>query len=232
MAAINLEQFKMKRANYKALDYANSYYGFWRRKTQIELEGGSILDRDHLTITVKLLSKAMKSWQAYRPMSATACLERFEEKLPEIVPSYERIRNYSLLTFDQAPRDDLKILWNKLGCVKEEDGEENTPPIYFVVAVTKPLMFLWGQTPAFDDYVRRRMPAMNGNGLTDNRWSFTMWYNAMRWFQDWVGGQPEFQSFAREISSAEFGSEDSVPYGQLVDLNYWVAEKLTHRHES
>jgi hypothetical protein len=229
MTAINLENFQKKHQEFKALDYANSYYGFWRRKTQIELEGGSILDKEHLTITFRLLSKAMKSWQAYRPMSAVLCLQRLENKLPDIIQPYEKIRGFSLLDFDKAPSDELKTLWNKLGCVKEDDGAENNPPVYFAVAITKPLMFLWGQTPAFDEYVRNRMPVMNSSGLETNRWSFSMWYGAMRWFQDWLRNQPEFLSYAREISAEEFGSKNSVPFGQFIDLNYWVSERRSRR---
>ena len=222
---INLEAFRKRFEAYKKMDYANNYYSFWRWKVGIESNDAHILDKEHLSITHEKLKSIMKAWQTYRPKDSTICLRRLEPSLKYIAPIYDEIREIDLLSFPEAPRDKLKEIWQKLGRVKEDDGAERSFSDYFVVAVTKPLMFLWGQTLAFDDLVRTSMPPSRYHNVTENRWTFTLWHNVMEEYHERTLEQPDFIELSREICLEEFGTSDFVPYGQFLDLYYWVGAK-------
>jgi hypothetical protein len=222
---INIDVWRRRYHDFKKIDYANSYYDFWKWKLDVELSGGSILDDSHRETAFDLLAARVGNWMVYRPLDLFTCLPRLKRGLEAIQSPYENIRKYDLLSFNKAPRDQLKIIWNKLGSVKETRGDENPTSCYFTVAATKPLMFIWGQTLAFDDYVRKIMPTMPLAGIDTDRWTFTLWYTAMNRFQEWVLEQEEYIEVMRETARTNFGSDELVPYGQFIDLYYWLAVK-------
>ena len=219
------EEFYRRFQKFKKIDYANAFYSFWKYKVNIESGTGHILDSTHMQRTFSLLGPILRSWQAYRPMVPSVCLERIEISLSEMVSEYDLIRNISLLEFDKAPRKVLKIIWNKLGRVKECDGNENSFSDYYVVATTKPLMFLWGQTLAFDEIVRDNMPRSNYYGVDQRKWTFTLWYNVMSKFQERVLEMQDFINLCHTICLKEFGNDEIIPYGQFIDLYYWMISK-------
>ncbi len=167
-------EFYRRFQKFKKVDYANSFYSFWKYKIDIESGTGHILDSTHAHRTFSLLGPILTRWQAYRPMDASVCLGRLEISLSEMVSEYDVIRNISLLEFDKASRSVLKTIWNKLGRVKEFDGDENRSSDYYVVATTKQLMFLWGQTLSFDQFVRDKMPRSGYYGEDNRKWTFTL----------------------------------------------------------
>lgn len=219
------DEFYRRFTVYKKIDYANSYYNFWRRKITIESDGSHILDNIHFSETFNLLGPILRAWQTYRPVSSSVCLPRLKKSLKEIAEDYNSIRTVSLLDFERAPRSILKKIWNKIGCVKEYDGKENIFSDYYVVATTKPMMFLWGQTLAFDEIIRMRMPPSKYARTVDNKWTFTLWYNVMTEFKDRIQEMPDFIELCRKICLSEFGNDEIVPYGQLIDLYYWIGGK-------
>jgi hypothetical protein len=156
-----------------------------------------------------------------------------DDSLKEISSEYDLVRKKSLLEFDKIPRNALESIWHKLGRVKEKDGSENRFSKYYVMATTKQLMFLWGQTLAFDTLIRKMMPSskyayIRAQGK-ENRWAFSMWYNVMSEFQERVLEMPDFIELGYKISSDEFGSDKIVPFGQFVDLYYWIGAKKRKR---
>ena len=84
------------------------------------------------------------------------------------------------------------------------------------------MMFLWGQTLAFDSYVRDKMPTGKVKFTKELTWTFNMWHNVMLEFQERILAQPEFIHLCKEICLREFGTDELVPYGQYYDLYYWV----------
>ena len=228
MQMINLDVFLDRFEKFKRIDYANNFYNFWRYKVDIERKGGHILDKDHFSITHDKLGPTLRKWQAYRSpraLDTEVWMRRLKTSLEEISSTYDHIRKFNLLNFQEAPRDNLQFIWHKLGRVKEYNGEEKFISSYYVVSVTKPLMFLWGQTIAFDEVVRGKMPQSRYYGTEKNRWTFTLWYNVMREFQQRVLKQPKFIDLCKDISRREFGTEDFIPFGQFIDLYYWVKDK-------
>jgi hypothetical protein len=131
-----------------------------------------------------------------------------------------QIRRYSLLEFERVPGEPLELVWHELGCVKE--FEKNPVGYYPAMATTKPLMFLWGQTLAFDSVVRRRMPKLRIFSVTNDYWSFEDWKKVMVRFQKSLKQQPEAISLFKKVSQKEYGMDTIVPYGQFIDLYYWT----------
>ncbi len=222
---IVLEKFSKRIEKYVNMDYGFNYYPFWKWKISIEQNDGHILDQNNVSETHEKLMPIMRYWQTYRPFKTSVISERLRHNLEEIGDAYDRIRQYDLLHFNKAPKADLKIIWNKLGCVKETDGKENRFSRYYSIAVCKPLMFLWGQTLAFDKLVKKNLPDPGYAGFSNNKWTFDLWYNVMKDYQRRILDLPDFVELSKIICRKNFGTEKFVPYGQFVDLNYWVAAK-------
>lgn len=113
------------------------------------------------------------------------------------------------------------MIWHELGCVKTVE-RKHARGYYLVMATTKPLMFLWGQTLAFDSIVRERIPRFNILGLSDNSWSFTKWKRVMTRFQESLNQNRKLTDLFKEVSQKEYGTDSIIPYGQFLDLHYWT----------
>lgn len=221
---INLEEFKSKFQSFEKTDYETYPYcfgEFWKWKVRTENKNKHILDVKHIKETYDKLSQTLRLWQWHRPYNFSELAKRLWNTLEKICDAYDQIRNYSLLEFDVIPNELLEFIWHELGCVKT--GEEKNPSgHYLVMGATKPLMFLWGQTLAFDSVVRARMPGFEIVGLSDNYWSFTKWKAIMVRFEKSLKQQPEIVEVFKEVSRKEYGTDSIIPYGQFLDLYYWV----------
>lgn len=120
---------------------------------KIETGRGHILDSEHLDETCNRLSRTLKVWQWHRPERFSGLAQKLKNALERMCDAYNQIRGCSLLEFNEIPREPLEQVWHELGSVKT-DGGKNPGGYYLVMATTKPLMFLWGQTLAFDSVVR------------------------------------------------------------------------------
>lgn len=219
---IDLDVFKERFIVYEYLDYADDFYGFWRWKVEVESKMGHILDGNNKDETYKRLSSILPKWLTYRPYDSYTCLKYLTNSLEQIATIYDEIRKIDLLNFDSIQEEKLQIIWHELGCTKEEYGQKKKDGKYYIIAITKPLMFIWGQTLAFDINVRRSIPKFNISGIKNHVWSFKTWKNVMFSFQQKIKDQPEFINLCREISTKELGSNNIVPFGQFLDLYYWV----------
>ena len=123
------------------------------------------------------------------------------------------------------PNEPLEFIWHELGSVKA--FEKNEGGYYLAMATTKPLMFLWGQTLAFDSVVRGRMPRFDNTtfDLTNDYWTFEQWEETMSKFQEDLKQQPEVIGLLKRVSLEEYGTDSVVPYGQFIDLYYWVMHR-------
>jgi hypothetical protein len=220
---LNPEEFRAKFQHFKKIDYGTYPYcfgEFWKWKLQIENESEHILNTRNAGKAYAKLSQTLKIWQWHRPYSFSELAARLKHSLDGMRDSYNQIRRYSLLEFDKIPDEQLESIWHELGCVKA--FEKNLGGNYLAMATTKPLMFLWGQTLAFDSVVRERMPKFNFSRLADNYWSFETWKKVMMRFQEMLKLQPEITELFKKVSLEEYGTDSVVPYGQLIDLYYWV----------
>lgn len=127
------------------------------------------------------------------------------------------------MEFDKAPVKDLERIWDALGSAKPKGSYGQYGEL--VMTITKPLMFLWGQTPAFDSVVRDEMPSFNLTGFKNTRWEFSLWIDVMTKLQTYLNSNPELVSSFRRISAEKYGTKAMIPYGQFLDLCYWTESK-------
>ena len=218
----DLEEFRTKLHT----RYMSEFDGFWRWKIKIETEGEHILDDNYRDQACSKLWSALRGWQAYRPCDSNVCLRVLKGALKNMADSYNQIRNYSLLEFDRVPNKPLNVIWHELGRVKEIDGRKNEHGYYYIVSLTKHLMFLWGQTPAFDSKVRTRMPS-SFNISRYNQWPFEEWKRVLADIQKNLTQEPEVVATFKEESQKRYGTESIVPYGRFLDMYYHQAPE-TH----
>jgi len=219
---IDLKQFKIRHKLFAKLDYDNAFAGFWGYKTKTETENNHILDNNFGKETYRRLCWILPKWHAYRGVPGIKWMEVLKDSLSNMSEAYNQIRNYSLLVFDEVPIEPLQLIWHELGRVKETNGKRDDNGMYYVVAVTKPLMFLWGQTVAFDSYVRSRAPLSDKNLRYQTKWSFEDWRRNMIMFQEELKRLPEHIEHFKQVSHEKFGNDSAIPYGQFLDLYYWV----------
>lgn len=225
MGIIDLKQFRSRLETFALLDYAGDFNGFWRWKLRTDTKNGHVLDDNHRRETYHRLCRILPRWLTYRPYDSTVCLRILGDSLKSISDAYDQIRSYTLLEFNEIPDKPLELIWHELGRAKEENGNRNPGGYYYIVAISKPLMFLWGQTLAFDSIVRGFMPKFNIRGLRDNKWVFRTWKRVMESFQEDLKQQPDCVELFKETSREKYGTDSLVPYGQFLDLYYWVKGK-------
>jgi len=221
---IDLTQFRSRPQAFVRLDYAVDYEGFWRWKLEIETKNEHILDDNHRRETYHRLCLTLPRWLTYRGAPGIKWREILEDSLDRISEAYDQIRSYSLLEFSEVPDDPLELIWHELGRVKENAGNRNSAGLYYIVAITKPLMFLWGQTLAFDSIVRTHVPR-SYNVPKCTQWCFDEWKRVIESFQVGLKQQPEDVELLKEVSQEKYGTDSIVPYGQFLDLYYWVEGK-------
>lgn len=223
---IDAKEFERKYKDFERLDSANrphTFHGFWSYKLRVEKENGHLLDNENINETLARLGPILKIWKWHRPYEFEHCFEPFKNSVRSISDSYAKIRSFSLMEFDKAPVKDLERIWNALGSVKPNGSNGQHGAL--VMTITKPLMFLCGQTPAFDSVVREKMPSFNLNGFKDTRWEFSLWINVMAKLQTYLNSNVELVSSFKRVSSEKYGPEAMIPYGQFLDLCYWTESK-------
>ena len=216
----DLEKFKQKLLYFPS-KYMRDFDGFWKRKLKIEHEHEHVLIDLFREETYNRLHRILNKWQTYRGGDNMNPRETLRESLERISDAYDKVRKYSLLEFDKIPVEPLELIWHELGRVKELNGNRNKYGFYYVIAVCKPLMLLWGQTLAFDSNVRKNMPLKYGVSKSTNRWKFEDWRKVMKGFQKDLLRNPEFIDFLKEQSMERYGTDYIVPYGRFLDIYYY-----------
>jgi len=221
---IDLDVFKVRLRSFERIDLKNYPYTFdefWKWKIEVETRWCHILDDGHRMETYNRLCNILPLWQTYRGVSEVRWREVLLNSLENMSEAYNQIRKYSLLEFSKVPEDALRLIWHELGRVKEKDGKRNDFGYYSIVAICKPLIFLWGQTVAFDSRVRAHFPRKY-NVPKRNRWSFEDWKEVMEKIENDLKREPRVIKFFKEVSREKYGTDLYVPYGQFLDLYYWV----------
>ena len=225
--SINLAEFQSQLKSYKCKYPCSEtdpydFDEFWRWKLRIESGNGQVLDESNRDEAHKKLSKALLKWRAYRPSKSAECLKTLRTSLANISDAYDRIRNYTLLEFDKVPIEPLKLIWNELGRTKEKNGKINDQD-YYIVSISKPLIFLWGQTLAFDSIVRSNIPKFGIYSyiINDTRWNFETWKEVMEKFEGNLRKQPEAIDTFEKEAEKRFGKSPIVPYGRFLDIYYY-----------
>ncbi|MFO7996934.1 MAG: hypothetical protein R6U93_07360 [Dehalococcoidia bacterium] len=202
--------------------YERSYNDFWEWKIEVEAGGTChILDDRHRDDACKRLLKVLPSWKTYRRVKCD-----YKTWLPislsNIVDAYDQIRKYDLLSFDRIPIAPLKLIWHELGRVKTVSYQRTQDGKYFVIAVCKPLMFIWGQTPPFDsrnraNIIKDRLYRLPNGG----RWSFDWWRLILDDLRQALLLNPSIINDCEGRANQIWKSSHIIPYGRLLDIYYF-----------
>jgi hypothetical protein len=199
------------------------FHQFWKWKLNVESNKESILAPNYINETFRRLRRALPKWRTYRPFKSTECLNTLRISLERISEAYLEIRNVDLLGLRRAPLEQLRLIWHELGRAKEQAGRANTQGRYYIVAVSKPLLFLWGQTLAFDSIVRANIPRFGlcSSLINDTRWDFETWIGIMENLASLLRNKPcAIDAFKKEAEK-KYGRDSIVPYGRFLDIYYY-----------
>jgi len=218
---IDLKKFVSKIRTFDSY-YMKQFDGFWRWKLKTETEGKHILDENHRRETCRRVWSILRGWQAYRPCDSTVCLKVLKDSLRNASEAYNQIRSYTLLEFDKVSNHSLELIWHELGRIKEEGGNTSGSGHYYIVSLSKHLMFLWGQTLAFDSRVKAHIPRFNIYSYVINhtKWSFETWKTVMGNFQEGLKQMPQVVDLFKKESIRRYGTDSNVPYGRFLDIYY------------
>lgn len=202
--------------------YTDSFDDFWKWKCKHETktEHEHILDDNHRADTYNMLCDMAGKWQVYRPQKS-GWREGLKISLEKIAKAYDQIRGHSLLEIDKIPQEPLKSIWHELGRIKSDNSDGC---YYYTVAITKPLMFLWGQTLAFDSNVKKTMSDIKipKGKIKATTWNFETWTTSLKRFSNILKQDPEVVKFIGEKSAELYGPGCVIPYGRFLDIYYWI----------
>ena len=226
---IDIQEFEKRYTTFEKLDNANYPYTFkrfWSYKLKVENKDSHILDRENRTKTATpAWDIYLKLWKWHEPNEFDPCFKKMEKSLETISDSYDRIRHFNLTEFDMIPENDLRRIWNEFSQIKDENNKSNFIG-EIVETIARPLMLLWGQTPAFDSVVRTKMVLSNCPGFSNQRWEFRLWLRVMNELQQILNDNSELVAAFRKKSQEKYGIATIVPYGQFFDLYYWIENRL------
>jgi hypothetical protein len=215
---MNLSSFtrKLESPTMSPMVYERSYNDFWAWKVEAEASGKEhILDERHRDEACRKLLHILPKWQTYRGVKCD-----YKRWLPvslcNVARAYDRIRNQSLVDFHKIPIGLLEWIWHELGRVKTASGSRSGQGEYYVIAVCKPLMFLWGQTPPFDSINRTKMGLLEYGAS----WNFREWVNIMKGLQRHLLNDAAVINYCRSKALEIYGSQYVVPYGRFLDIYY------------
>jgi len=218
---ISLDELKTKLDSFPESHIANFDY-VWEWKIKVESKSsGQILDEDHRNEAYSRLSKILPRLQTYRMGDNSEPLETLKQSLDEISVAYDQLRNYTLLDFESIPHETLETIWHELGRAKEKEGKRNKNGHYYIIAVTKPLMLIWGQTLALDSHVRKHLPKSYDIPKYSCKWNLDEWINMMKQLSRDLNNDKRIVETMRKESKVRYGEDVIVPYGRFLDIYYW-----------
>jgi len=218
MVSFDIVHSKTKLASFPS-HYMEHFDNFWKWKLRVETDQKHILDINHRKESYRKLSYILPRWQTYRNGANIHPLMTLKTSLEKIADAYNQIRRCNLLEFNNIPRPLLELIWHELGRVKEYNGNRNDAGCYYIIAICKPLMLLWGQTLAFDSNVRKHTPWYVPK--TQTRWRFAEWKKVMEKFRESLQEDSEIVDFFKEKSLEKYGNDLFVPYGRFLDIYYY-----------
>jgi hypothetical protein len=197
----------------------------WKWKLKVESnDSDHILDENHRREAFNRLSSILPKWQTYRNGNNPEPLKTLRETLDNISEDYNQLRKYTLLEFENIPHEILEKIWHELGRVKEKDGNRNRNGYYSAISISKPLLLMWGQTPAFDSRVREHMPLCYNVSKYSCYWNMHSWTTIMNEFSKKLRSNKDTVEFLNEKSKRLYGEKAIVPYGRFLDIYYWKGQ--------
>ncbi len=110
------------------------------------------------------------------------------------------------------PRQLYAPMWQELARAKEADVQTNDYGSYAIIAMCKPLLFLWRQTLVFDNKVRGNLPDRYRVNKYSRRWTVNEWMRVMSIISKDLNQDPETVEFIENKSVEGYGKDAAVPY--------------------
>jgi hypothetical protein len=218
---LSLGEFQKRIAGFPK-GYMDNFDYVWKWKIRVESNGHDhILDENHIREAYDRLRNILPKWQTYRNGDNSEPLKTLKEALSNISDEYNQLRKYTLLEFENIPRETLEKIWHELGRVKEKDGNRNSDGDYFIISVTKPLLLMWGATPAFDSKVRQHMPKNYDVPKYSCKWNLDTWTRIMRQISTELNNDEDAKKLLDKTSKRLYGERAIVSYGRFLDIYYW-----------
>lgn len=214
---------------------ASRFIKFWKNKINLENGGSCLLDQKQIENTSKELLEMAKKWRLYRPEKTDEINRRLCITLPKIRAEYEKIRKFNVLDIETEDFqiDTLKVVWTKLALIKDGNEEKKSRGEYLIMPPTKFLMFLWGQTPAFDEFLRGKDNRQKAENFkihiySNNYWSFDNWFDTLKLISKALNGNDIFRKTIENLNEKYFNGvlgSSYVPYGFFIDAYFWQSVK-------
>lgn len=218
---IDIEELKSRIKSFPS-NYIENFNYIWKWKIDVESENTAhVLDDSHRKETYRRLSVILPRWQTYRNGENLNPLQTLKDSIDNISEAYNRLRTYTLLDFNEIPSEILETIWHELGRAKEYGGRRSVTGYYYIISVCKPLLLIWGQTLAFDSYVRKHIPRNYSVPKYSSRWGLEQWMKVMRGFCECLKKDQKSLDFMRKESERWYGKNATVPYGRFLDIYYW-----------
>lgn len=227
-----LPPFKQCESRIQCHSYS-TFDKFWRYKLNVESRGGSILDDSHLDETVMRLVKNLllhDEWQLWQ--TGVASLQRIEKILKNNRNAYNNIKDVELgdgQIANQSMSNALSRIYAGFYVATEQCGmthncwnndSPNGGGRYYILGRSKVMMFIWGQTPGFDTWVRERL-GKAGLGSScpwvgEKRWTPSEFCDTLKQLDRWVATweKQEGRKFRQCLSR-------NRPVGRIIDMIYW-----------
>lgn len=200
--------------------YDRQCFGFYKYKIGVELSNGHILDKRHINETYNKIQPILSSWQTYRGISFTVpWKDTLRIALSNISNAYDKIRGINLIEINSLPWDYMKKIWHELGRVKKQDGTRSPQGYYYIIAVSKPLMLLWGQTPGFDENVRGNAKDLGIN--KERTWNFSDYKKALVTLSNELCSNAKIIDCSRKRAQKQLDTDSFVPFGRYLDCYYF-----------
>ena len=187
---------------------------FWDYKCEIEGRGESILSEEHRWQTALQLFAYLCCFGMGRAKTrlTSITIDHFADVLSHIRPdTFAALLDVKFENIDDSDEDVLKAAWRQL---REGLAKHNVSTT--ATMVTKILMGLWGEIPAFDRYFREV-----------HRKVFGSWHEhtmpVLRELQDAYheSWKPALKGLEPPYTHTRRGQSNRIPVARLIDMGFW-----------
>lgn len=203
---------------------SSTFDEFWTYKLKAGREG-SILDLAHLSTTSALLDTKLlrrPEWMLWQTGIPPA--QEIQRILGSISDDFDILKDVVLgqgrISRDKRACDALQLVYDKLcGITHRRWGDlPNSEGKSYLVGKAKVLMFIWGQTPAFDRILTaslslRAFPHLR---VYESRYSASEFRDMLKTLDEWVA------AWEKEHRQQFQDLDHNRPIGRIIDIVFWV----------
>jgi len=195
--------------------YGHAWAIFWDYKCEIEGRGESILDDQHRWQTALQLLAYLCCFGMGRASThlTDITVDGLADVLAHVEPqAYAALRAARFEHFDDGYEKALVAVWRQLSAALKQWEVSTTDTM-----LTKMLMGLWGEIPAFDKYFRATYQRVFGH------WRAARTMNILRplwqaYRQEW---KPALDALGDEFTHTRRGHHNPIPVARLIDMGFW-----------